>query len=506
MTINITEWLDKTAARFPEGLALHDEQEELTYLEYRKKALGIARSIIEKNIRHEPVIVYLEKGVNIPVSFFGIAYSGNFYSPVDTVLPKARVSVMLSVLQPKLAITRRVLSKALDDAGYKGERLFIEDICPAEDDEAVVTSARSDRGEISGAEDLLYVLFTSGSTGIPKGVSITHRSVINYIEWADSVFSFTEEDSFGNQAPFYFDNSILDIYCAAKSGAALYIIPKHLFAQPVPLLSYLKEHGITTIFWVPSALIVPAKLHAFRNVDLTSSLKRVLFCGEVMPARHLSRWRAALPEVRYANLYGPTEITDACAYYIVDRDFADNEPVPIGKPIRGVEMYLIAEEDGKIRRVSEGESGEICVAGVCLSPGYYHNPEKTREVFVQNPFSHGLMYKTGDIGRYNARGELEYISRKDFQIKHLGHRIELGEIETAADSVAGVSRSCALYDAARHKIVLFAETGIASSFIEESLALLLPDYMMPNKIIIMDEIPINCNGKIDRTLLQEYIT
>ena len=511
MTINITEWLDNTAERFPERLALHDEQEELTYREYRKKALGIARSIIEQNLQQEPVIVYLEKGVNIPVSFFGIAYSGNFYSPVDTALPKARVSVMLSVLQPKLAITRRGLSKALDDAGYKGERLFIEDICPADDDEAVVSSARTDRGEISGAEDLLYVLFTSGSTGIPKGVSITHRSVINYIEWADSVFSFTEQDSFGNQAPFYFDNSILDIYCAAKSGAALYIIPKHLFAQPVPLLSYLKEHRISTIFWVPSALIVPAKLHAFRNVDLTSCLKLVLFCGEVMPARHLSRWRAALPGVCYANLYGPTEITDACAYYIVDRDFADNESVPIGKPIRGVEMYLIAEEDGKIRRVSNGESGEICVAGVCLSPGYYHNPEKTREVFVPNPFGPGLMYKTGDIGRYNVHGELEYISRKDFQIKHLGHRIELGEIETAAGSVAGVSRSCALYDSARHKIVLFAETGVSetgvsSSFIEESLVHLLPDYMIPNKIIIMDEIPINCNGKIDRTLLQEYIT
>ncbi|MDO5846864.1 MAG: amino acid adenylation domain-containing protein [Methanocorpusculum sp.] len=502
MTKNITEWLDKTAARFPEGLALHDEQEELTYQEYRIKALGIARSIIEKNIRHEPVIVYLEKGVNIPVSFFGIAYSGNFYSPVDTALPKARVSVMLSVLQPKLAITRRSLSWVLDDAGYRGERLFIEDICPAEDDEAVVASVLSG----AGGEDLLYVLFTSGSTGIPKGVSITHRSVINYIEWADSVFSFTERDSFGNQAPFYFDNSILDIYCAAKSGATLYIIPKHLFAQPVPLLSYLKEHRITTIFWVPSALIVPAKLHAFRNVDLTSCLKRVLFCGEVMPARQLSLWRAYLPDVCYANLYGPTEITDACAYYIIDREFADYEPVPIGKPIRGVEMYLITEEDGKIRRVSKGASGEICVAGVCLSPGYYQNPEKTREVFVPNPFGSGLMYKTGDIGRYNARGELEYLSRKDFQIKHLGHRIELGEIETAADSVAGVSRSCALYDAVRHKIVLFAETGISSSFIEESLAHLLPAYMMPSKIIIMDEIPINCNGKIDRTLLQEYIT
>ena len=349
------------------------------------------------------------------------------------------------------------------------------------------------------------MLFTSGSTGVPKGVTITHRSVIDYIDWVTETFDITEKDSFGNQAPFYFDNSILDIYSKIKAGATTYIKKKNLFAQPVLLLEYLKEKEINTIFWVPSALIVVAKLKAFRNVDISKTLKRVLFCGEVMPNKQLNVWRKFLPDVIYANLYGPTEITDACTYYIVDREFADDEPLPIGIPMANTDILVLNEKN---ELVTGDEIGELCVRGTSLSMGYYNNPEKTREAFVQNPlnpFVPEIIYRTGDLVKYNEYGEIIYLSRKDFQIKHMGHRIELGEIETAVSSLEEISLCCCLYDEKKQKIVLFLEGELEKAYINGKISSLVPEYMLPNKVISLEKMPINANGKIDRVKLKEFL-
>ena len=491
---SVTEWLDSTAAEYPDKPALFDEYETLTFAEYRRKALAIARELFLRNCREKPVVVFLEKGIRIPVSFLGIAYSGNFYTPIDPEMPPARIRKILENLQPELVITEKSLKDNFAETGFDGEYLFYEDITEQETDAELISAISKD------SENLLYVLYTSGSTGVPKGVGITHRSVFNYINWVTDTFQITENDSFGNQAPFYFDNSILDIYSSLKTGAALHIIPKTLFSQPVPLLEYLKEKNITTIFWVPSALIVVAKLRALKNVDVSDTLKRVLFCGEVMPNKQLNYWRQYLPHVQYANLYGPTEITDACTCFIVDRPFDDSEPLPIGKAISNVEILLLNGD-------KEAEKGEICVKGICLSPGYYNNPEKTAEAFVPNPMNPTeTMYRTGDIGQYNTKGELLYLGRKDFQIKHRGHRIELGEIETAVSSLEGVSVCCCLYDKIQQKIVLFLEKGADEKQVETGIKKLLPDYMMPNKIIILEKMPINSNGKTDRVKLKEYLT
>ena len=349
------------------------------------------------------------------------------------------------------------------------------------------------------------MLFTSGSTGVPKGVSICHRSVIDYIDWVTETFNITQKDTFGNQAPFYFDNSILDIYSCMKTGATLNIIPKKLFFQPVPLLEYIKYNKINTIFWVPSALIVVSKLKAFRNVDLSDTLKRVLFCGEVMPNKQLNIWRKFLPNVTYANLYGPTEITDACTYYIVDREFSDDEPLPIGIPMSNTDILVLNDED---KLVTDDEVGELCVRGTSLAMGYYNNPEKTRSAFVQNPLNKAvpeIIYRTGDLVRYNEYREIIYISRKDFQIKHLGHRIELGEIETAISSLEEVTLNCCLYDEKNQRIVLFVDAQVDRDYIKERIEKLVPEYMIPGKVIYLENMPINANGKIDRIKLKELM-
>ncbi|MBR4575098.1 MAG: amino acid adenylation domain-containing protein [Lachnospiraceae bacterium] len=502
MLNSVTSWLDITADLYPNKTAIVDSFGSVSWKQYREKSIGIARLLSEKKYGpRRPVVVYMKKTSAVLISFMGIAYSGNFYSPIDTSMPAVRSNKILEILKPGIVITTKSLLTELKNLNFDGDIVFYEDVNECEASEIVIERQKSIIDT-----DLLYVLFTSGSTGIPKGVCISHGSVVDYIDWVTSTFDISAEDSFGNQAPFYFDNSILDIYSTMKTGATLYIVPQNLFSQPVPLLEYLKEREISTIFWVPSALIVVSRLKAFKNVDLSESLRRVLFCGEVMPNKQLNVWREYLPEVVYANLYGPTEITDACTYYIVDREFRDDEPLPIGIPMNNTDILVLDEHDNLV--VNEGIVGELCVRGTGLAKGYYGNPEKTEMAFVQNPLNHVYpekIYRTGDIVQYNERHELIYLSRKDFQIKHMGHRIELGEIETAVSSLEEISLCCCLYNDSRNRITLFIDRQMTKDDINEKLKNLIPEYMLPGKVIVLEEMPINANGKIDRVKLKEMM-
>ena len=504
MQTNVTYWLDETARNFPDKIAFTDSNKEITFSEMRLMAKKIAVKLISEACFKDPIAVFLNKGVDVLTSFMGAAYSVNFYSPIDVDMPANRVNKILEVLEPKVVITTSELKAEFDKFNYTGKYILLDEInsssLPLEDEN------RIDEVRGKGVDtDLLYVLFTSGSTGVPKGVTINHRAVIDYIDWVTSTFEITDEDSFGNQAPFYFDNSILDIYSTIRMGATCHIIPKELFSQPVLLLEFIKSKNINTIFWVPSALIVVAKLHAFRNVDLNGVLKRVLFCGEVMPNKQLNAWRKALPDVLYANLYGPTEITDACTYYIVDREFKDEEPLPIGYAMSNTDILVLNDKN---ELVTGDEVGELCVRGTSLSMGYYKNPEKTKEAFVQNPLNLAvpeIIYRTGDLVKYNEYGEIIYLSRKDFQIKHLGHRIELGEIETAVSAMDTVTLCCCLYDDKRQKIVLFLDVDMTKEEVIEGINSQVPEYMYPNRVVYMKDMPINANGKIDRVKLKEYV-
>lgn len=498
----VTRWLDETASRFPQKIAFVDNRHAYTFSEIREKAISIAYNI--RNLIgaiRQPVVVYMDKSVDMLVTYMGIAYSGNFYSPISTDMPSIRISKILTTLQPIAIICDASYRERCGEGRevpYNGKTLIYQDII--NDDVSFKDVLEYEKNIID--TDLLYVLFTSGSTGNPKGVAITHRAVLDYIDWVTDTFSITELDSFGNQAPFYFDNSILDIYSTIKMGATLFIIPEELFSQPVKLLEYLLEKRITTIFWVPSALIMVSKLKAFKNVDISETLKRVLFCGEVMPNKQLNIWRKHLPNLLYANLYGPTEITDACTYYIVDREFSDDEPLPIGRPMLNTGVIVLTDDNTE---VSGTENGELCVRGTGVAVGYYNNTIKTQEVFVQNPLNTSypeIIYRTGDIVHYNEHGELIYVGRKDFQIKHMGHRIELGEIEIAISSINEVDLCCCLYNEKRNKIILFIDKPLDKSYIISKISRLIPDYMYPNEVIVLEQLPLNANGKIDRVKLK----
>ena len=300
--------------------------------------------------------------------------------------------------------------------------------------------------------DPIYIVFTSGSTGVPKGVVACHRSVIDYIDNLADVLEFDENSIFGNQTPLYFDACLKELYSTMKFGGTTYQIPKNLFMFPVKLVEFLNEYKINTVCWVVSALTMISAFKAFDKVK-PQYLHTIAFGSEVFPIKQFNIWREALPDAKFVNLYGPTEGTGMCCYYKVEREFALDETIPIGQPFHNTEILLLDENN---KPAKPGEPGEICIRGTSVTLGYYHNPEKTRESFVQNPLNDAypeIIYRTGDLAKYNERGELCFLSRKDYQIKHMGHRIELGEIEVVVNMKDGIKSACCIFDDDKKKIL-----------------------------------------------------
>ena len=284
------------------------------------------------------------------------------------------------------------------------------------------------------------------------------------------------------------------------------MIPKTYFTFPIKLVEFLNERKINTIYWVPSALAIVSNWNVF-DFARPEHLQKILFAGEVMPVKHLNYWRRYLPDCLYANLFGPTETTDICSFYVVDRDFADSDSLPIGRACDNCDTFLLTEEGTRASRA--GEEGEIVVRGSFLADEYYNEPEKTAAVFTQNPLNTAFperIYRTGDLARLNEKGEFIYISRKDFQIKRMGYRIELGEIEAAAGSIEKVKSAAALYDADTGRILVIYEGSIKDrDEVLQQTADKVPPYMRPDEVIRIKQMPYNANGKIDRQrLLKEY--
>lgn len=499
-TTIVTEYLDDTASRFPDKVAFVDERRGITFKELREEALCVAMALTEQGLFKHPIVVFMEKSVECIAAFLGVAYSGNFYVPIDIEMPSSRIEKIMKTLQPKQIITDRQSKEKIGTWGKSIPVASYEEMLQKPCDTSLLSEVT--KKVLDG--DVLYVLFTSGSTGVPKGVVIPHRGVVAYTEWVTETFGVNENTVLGNQTPFYFSMSVLDIYQTLRNGCTTYIIPKQLFSFPIKLLEYIGEHKINMLYWVPSALCLVVNLKALGKRDI-SCVSKVLFAGEVMPTKQLNLWRKELPDTLFANLFGPTEITDICNYYVLERDLADTETVPIGGLCSHVGGIILKEGDVLVK---EHEMGELCIYGSALAYGYFNNLEKTRATFVQNPLNSKYpetIYRTGDLVHYNERGELVYDGRKDFQIKHMGHRIELGEIETAVSSLEGIRQNCCLYNMEKGQIVLAYAGDLDGEEVVEQLKKLLPEYMLPNKKIKLDVLPLNANGKIDRVKLREML-
>lgn len=495
----VTQYLRKSKELYPDSVAFVDRNTSLTYKDVFYRAELIALSLIEKGLFKKPIAVMMDKSVHAITTFLGVALSGNYYTVIDNKMPSNRIEKILDTFEPSVLISDNNNLKNVEPLNRK--YFLYEEIINNEINEEDKKLINEVENKIIDT-DILYVLFTSGSTGIPKGVIISHKSVIDYTEWVSETFNFSHDTIFGNQAPFYFDNSVLDIYSTIRNGASLHIIPKVCYSFPIRLLEYIRDNKINTIFWVPTVLSRVADLNLLDKCNI-DNLKNILFAGEVMPARQLNVWIKRLPNAIFANLYGPTEITVDCTYYIIDREIKDDESVPIGKACLNSDILVLNENN---RLVQKNEKGELCVRGSSLSHGYYKNPEKTAEAFVQNPLNdlyNELIYRTGDIVHYNERGEIIYDGRKDSQIKHSGHRIELGEIETAIYSNSNIKSCCCLHESVKDKIVLYYVGEITEDELRLFLTKLLPEYMIPNSFNRLGVMPLNMNGKVDRVKLME---
>lgn len=501
MITNVLEYLENSAKRFPEKTAYADEKISYTYSGLLAEAKSIGTGLLEAGVSAGPVIVYMDKSPKNIAAFMGVLFAGCFYVPVDTSMPAQRVELILKNLEPSAVILET-------DGGREEQSMFRTRVL---DFKALAgTQARDalleERRRSVLDTDPVYVLYTSGSTGVPKGVVVSHRALIDYMEDFCEETGMQPDDIIANQAPFYFDASLIDIYGALKTGGTMVIVPLAHFSMPLKLLQFLEEWKVTVIRWVPSALNMVSAFRGLKSLR-PSCLGKIIFGAEAMPTKCFNYWRSYYPDAVFIQIYGPTEITGVCTYYIVDREFDNSETIPIGKPFRNSGVFLLDEKDELIREDTPERIGEICVRGTCLSCGYYNSPERTDEVFVQNPLNHKyreLIYRTGDLASYNKSGELVFASRRDYQIKHMGHRIELGEIEAAVCSQEGVTAACCLFEEEKSRIhLIYVAAQTEETELIAQLKQRLPRYMIPNVFVRVSEMPLTPGGKADRIKLRE---
>ncbi len=503
MQINVLEYFEQGALRrCRTKVALRDQERFYTFEQLEVFAKNCAALILQRvSSASQPVAVFLPKGASTVVADLGILYSSNCYANLDTKSPPERLKCILRNLGAGLIITTATQVPALQAAGLPETRLLLIEAAmtpePTYDEELL----RATWGRVIDT-DPLCIIHTSGSTGVPKGVVLNHRGTIDFMDWAFERLSLDGSEVIGSLSPFYFDIYTLELYLCLAKGATMVLIPEQHAAFPARLLEFMAGNQISFIFWVPTVMVNIANQRQLAEGKL-DCLKKVWFAGEVFPIKHFNYWRRYLPGATFVNLYGPIEITVDCTFFIVDRPFADDEKLPIGFPCRNTDILVLNEHN---QPVQQDEPGELCVRGSSLALGYWNNPERTVQAFVQNPLNPHYperIYRTGDLVYRNSRGELMFMGRKDYQIKHLGYRIELGEIEHALLQVEGIRNCCVVYNQDRKEITLFYESDqeLAAAVIRERSSAFLPKYMLPTVFHREAQLPRNPNGKIDRQQL-----
>jgi amino acid adenylation domain-containing protein len=523
MNMRLHDYLTRSADRDAESVALVMGEESFSYGELESQTNRLARLLREFGcMGGARVCILASKTPHTVSSMLAVLKAGGVYVSVDSASPPARVARIVESAEPSLVLADESALPLIDgliDAGALSRMVTpIGSVdLPLSGDRFSSRFSRTDLDYFSSKpfsnrrrpEDLAHLLFTSGSTGIPKGVMISHANVTAFVEWAIRYFGTQPSDRISGHPPLHFDLSTFDIFATLAAGAALHLVPGHLSVNPRALASMIREQELTQWFSVPSVLTYLAKFDVIGQDDFPA-LKRLLWCGEVLPTPVLIHWMRRLPHVRFTNLYGPTEATIASSYYTVPScPTEETAPIPIGSPCDGEELIVL---DDELAPVPVGEIGDLYISGVGLSPGYWRDPEKTASAFLTRRDDGGSrIYRTGDLARRDSDGLVHFLGRADSQIKSRGYRIELGEIEAAVNAQAGV-RECAVVGV---DVGEFEGTTICCAYstsdgvelpalaLRTAVSELLPAYMLPTHWCELGALPTNVNGKIDRKEVRE---
>ncbi len=524
----LQDWITIQAERRSTSVAVVGGTETLSYADLEILSNRLARLLraagCEKGDR---VCLLMPKSPLAIASLLGIYKAGGIYVPLDPSSPPARLVKIIAACGSKLILTSSCVCALWD--GSLGELIAAgriqvgwidRDPAPALDrlrptftlDQAPACSGEPIQPE-TRRSDAAHILFTSGSTGTPKGVIITHDNVIHFIEWAVRYFRLTESDRNSGHPPLPFDLSFLDIFATFAAGAQLHLVPPEINVAPARLAAFIRSSELTQWFSVPSVMHYMAKFDAVGWNDFPK-LKRVLWCGEVLPTPTLIHWMQRLPRVQFTNLYGPTEATIASSYYTVPECPQDElAAIPIGRPCDGEELLVL---DDQLQRTPPGTPGQLYIRGSGLSRGYWNDPETTNRVFIPDPSSSdpsARIYNTGDMAQVGEDGMVYFLGRNDTQIKSHGYRIELGEIEAALNSLPEVREAAVVAIGATESdssciccaYVPAPGTQLPPVALRKLLSRLLPSYMLPVRWRILDMLPKNGSGKLDRRTLKDEL-
>jgi amino acid adenylation domain-containing protein len=528
MAYLLHQLLAESAAKYPDKKAVIFENQSISYGELDKESSGLANVLLEMGIKKgDRVGIHLNRGINAIIAVFGILKTGAAYVPIDPLSPSNRLTYIIGKCRIRHLVTSQDKLGALQSA-FAGKvslekililgpyevnaNIQIQDKLVIWQENRAKSKMAYPKVDVSGF-DLSYILFTSGSTGNPKGVMISHLNSLTFVNMAFDFFQAKENDVFSNNSPLHFDLSVFDLFVAFKAGATVAIVPETTTIFPVKLAEFIANNKITIWNSVPSALALLANYAALDKYDY-SALRLILFAGEVFPIKYLRKLKQSIPQARFYNIYGQTE-ANSSMYYLVDHVPDENSALlPIGQPFPDFEVFALDEKGEKISKA--GEKGELYVRSASVAFGYWDEPEKTSLNFVKNPLLPHLpenIYKTGDIVRLDEQGNYVFIGRKDHMIKSRGYRIEAGEIETVLANYPSVKIAIVVPipdDLIGNRIaaiiVPLENSEIKREAIIQYCSNKLPKYMIPEVIEIRNSLPTTSSGKIDRKKLAEYMS
>jgi amino acid adenylation domain-containing protein len=511
--------VSEAAEASPEKEAVRCGGSSLTYGELEVASNGVARALMDSGVRRgDRVGILLPKRVELVAAVYGIMKAGAAYVPIDPRAPVERGAIVASDCTIAGLVATPDTASALIGAMPRHVprmALLIDDATGSPDPgcdvvsyaEATADPNARDPGGQAIEMDLAYILYTSGSTGVPKGVMLTHRNALSFVEWCASKIGVSSEDRLSNHAPLHFDLSVFDLYLAALGGATVSLIPEDQAYFGSALGRFIEDERISVWYSVPSALTLLTRF--VTEPGSLPTLRAVVFAGEVYPTRHLRELRRLVPDASLWNIYGPTE-TNVVTYYEVGELPPDDRTIPIGRACENTEVFAV-KGDGTEAGV--GEEGELYVRGPTVMKGYWNRPDRTAEMLVPNPLSDDLpdlVYRTGDLVRLRPDGDYDFLGRRDHQIKSRGYRIELGEVEAAIQSHPAVLEGVAIaiaHDEWGTAIVacVVAREGEALSEgeIKRHIARRLPRYMVPARVDVLSGLPRTSNGKVDRQALSQ---